>query len=70
MAARLKDLKIAPQGIRAYVQQYFSVERMAREYAQLYSAALEGEAAVGKSAIDEFATESPEGDPGATRVVA
>jgi glycosyltransferase involved in cell wall biosynthesis len=70
MAARLKNLKIAPQGIRAYVQQYFSVERMGRQYAELYRAAVEGDDAVATTAIDDFATESPEGDPGATRVVA
>lgn len=70
MAARAKDLNIAPQGIRAYAQQYFSVERMAREYAQLYSNMMTGDELLSEAAIEEFATEGPETETGDTRVVA
>ncbi len=70
MAARARDLKIAPQGIRAYVQQYFSVERMAREYAQLYRDALSGEEVLSATSIGEFENQDAENEPVHTRVVA
>jgi len=70
MAARAKDIKIAPQGIRAYVQQYFSVERMAREYAQLYHNALSGDEVLSATPIAELESQDSETEPGDTRVVA
>jgi len=70
MAMRAKEMNIAPQGIRTYAQQYFSVERMAREYAQLYRSMLTGEELPSPTVIEEFATEDPETEPGDTRVVA
>lgn len=43
MAHCVRRLQLKPQAVRAYVQQFFSVERMVREYAQLYAAVLEPE---------------------------
>jgi glycosyltransferase involved in cell wall biosynthesis len=36
MARRLRDLDIPARGCRAHVERYFSVERMTRDYEQLY----------------------------------
>jgi glycosyltransferase involved in cell wall biosynthesis len=37
IARRLEHLSLKPAAIRTYAQQYFSVERMARDYAALYA---------------------------------
>lgn len=74
MAEKVKNLDIAPHGIRAYVQQNFSVERMAREYAQLYAEiANEERRPVGRlsvTTIEGLETEETEGDSDSARVIA
>jgi glycosyltransferase involved in cell wall biosynthesis len=82
MSVRVKDLKFAPQGIRAYVQQNFSVERMGREYAQLYATMLNAEkmpsrrvsvtTTLAELAIgeDRLSADDAENEPGNERAVA
>ncbi len=75
MVQMAREVKIAPTGIRAYVQQNFSVERMGRDYAQLYTEMLEAEnvpSRKGKAtaAIAELSKEDTEDDAGERRVVA
>jgi glycosyltransferase involved in cell wall biosynthesis len=75
MAKAAKNLKIAPAGIRAYIQQNFSVERMGREYAQLFTKMLNAEQmpmreSSSTATIAELAAKDQEDETGETRVVA
>ena len=74
MARRVKDLNIAPHGIRAYVQQNFSVERMAREYAELYAEIANEERRplrrLSVRTMSDLRAEETEGDSDSARVVA
>jgi len=37
LVKRLRDLNLAPAAVRAYAEEHFSKERMARDYKALYS---------------------------------
>jgi len=50
MAKRAQNLKIDPAAVRRYVEDNFSVEKMAREYADLYRAALNEQPTMSKTA--------------------
>lgn len=39
--ARVRNLKIAPETVRAYMEEFFSVERMTRDYINLYTELLQ-----------------------------
>ncbi len=41
LAKRLRDLRLAPAAIRHYVEENFSLQRMAEDYARLYTTVLE-----------------------------
>jgi glycosyltransferase involved in cell wall biosynthesis len=50
MAKRAQNLKFDPATVRRYVEEHFSVEKMAREYAALYRAALNEQPKISKTA--------------------
>jgi glycosyltransferase involved in cell wall biosynthesis len=50
MAKRVQNLKIDPATVRRYVEENFSVEKMAREYAALYRGALNEQPTMSKTA--------------------
>ena len=50
MAKRVQSLKIDPVTVRRYVEENFSVEKMAREYATVYRAALNEQPTMSKTA--------------------
>ncbi len=68
MAQRVRDLALAPADVRKYVEANFSLERMVRQYSELYDELLPGIHAQASSVID--AEDAEGGDPFTGRAVA